>query len=409
MRVLKNGMPELLAPAGGRERLEAAVRFGADAVYLAGKEFGMRAASPNFGPEELASAVEYAHDAGVRVYLTCNNVMRNDDFGRLPDFLRMARDAGVDALIVTDLGVLDLVRKVAPKMEIHISTQAGVTSWASANAFYRLGAKRVVLARELTLEEIAEIRAKTPADLELEAFVHGAMCVSFSGRCLLSEYFTGRDANRGDCAQPCRWKYALMEQTRPGRYLPVAEDGDGSYFLNSRDLCMIGHIPELVRAGVSSLKIEGRAKSAYYAAVTTNAYRCALDEYAEHPETPLPGWIAEELNKISHREYSTGFYFGGTPGQVYENGGYVRGWEVIAVCEGMRDGFAMLSQRNRFFPGDTADVLEAGAAPYELPLEELFDADRNPLECANHAEMTVLVRADRPVARGAIFRKRIND
>jgi putative protease len=408
MRVLKNGMPELLAPAGGRERLEAAVRFGADAVYLAGKEFGMRAASPNFGPEELASAVEYAHDAGVRVYLTCNNVMRNDDFGRLPDFLRMARDAGVDALIVTDLGVLDLARKVAPKMEIHISTQAGVTSWASANAFYRLGAKRVVLARELTLEEIAEIRAKTPADLELEAFVHGAMCVSFSGRCLLSEYFTGRDANRGDCAQPCRWKYALMEQTRPGRYLPVAED-DGSYFLNSRDLCMIGHIPELVRAGVSSLKIEGRAKSAYYAAVTTNAYRCALDEYAEHPETPLPGWIAEELNKISHREYSTGFYFGGTPGQVYENGGYVRGWEVIAVCEGMRDGFAMLSQRNRFFPGDTADVLEAGAAPYELPLEELFDADRNPLECANHAEMTVLVRADRPVARGAIFRKRIND
>jgi putative protease len=307
MRALKNGMPELLAPAGGRERLEAAVRFGADAVYLAGKEFGMRAASPNFGPEELASAVEYAHDAGVRVYLTCNNVMRNDDFGRLPDFLRMARDAGVDALIVTDLGVLDLVRKVAPKMEIHISTQAGVTSWASANAFYRLGAKRVVLARELTLEEIAEIRAKTPADLELEAFVHGAMCVSFSGRCLLSEYFTGRDANRGDCAQPCRWKYALMEQTRPGRYLPVAEDGDGSYFLNSRDLCMIGHIPELVRAGVSSLKIEGRAKSAYYAAVTTNAYRCALDEYAEHPETPLPGWIAEELNKISHREYSTGF------------------------------------------------------------------------------------------------------
>ena len=404
----KSGMPELLAPAGDRERLEAAIRFGADAVYLAGREFGMRAASPNFGPEELASAVKYAHAAGVHVYLTCNNVMHNGDFARLPDFLSEARDAGVDAFIVTDLGVLGLARRVAPEVAIHISTQAGVTSWAAANAFYNLGAKRVVLARELTLEEIAEIRAKTPSDLELEAFVHGAMCVSFSGRCLLSEYFTGRDANRGDCAQPCRWKYALMEETRPGRYLPITEDGNGTYILNSHDLCMIHHIPELARAGVSSLKIEGRAKSAYYASVTTNAYRCALDAYEEHPEEPLPAWISEELEKISHRAYSTGFYFGGTPGQTYENGGYERGWEVIAVCEGMRDGYAVLSQRNRFFQGDTADVLEPGAVPYLLPLDELADADGNPLECANHAEMTVLVRTDRSVREGAIFRKKIN-
>lgn len=403
----KCGLPELLAPAGDRKRLEAAVRFGADAVYLAGREFGMRAASPNFGPDELVSAVEYAHSAHVRVYLTCNNVMRNGDFGRLPDFLREAQDAGVDAFIVTDLGVLELARRVAPKVEIHISTQAGVTNWAAANAFYNLGAKRAVLARELTLEEIAEIRAKTPDDLELEAFVHGAMCVSFSGRCLLSEYFTGRDANRGDCAQPCRWKYALMEETRPGRYLPVAGDDGGTYILNSRDLCMIGHIPELARAGVNSLKIEGRAKSAYYAAVTTNAYRCALESFAKHPDMPLPAWIPDELEKISHREYGTGFYFGGTPGQVYENGGYVRGWEVIAVCEGMRGDFAVLSQRNRFFRGDTADVLEPGAMPYLLPLNELYDGDGNPLECANHAEMTVLVRTERPVRKGAIFRKKI--
>lgn len=405
---LTSGLPELLSPAGDRERLEADVRFGADAVYLAGKEFGMRTASPNFSMDDLASAVEYAHAAGVRVYLTCNNVMHNEDCTELPEFLRQVKDAGVDAMIVTDFGVMNLIQKYAPGMEVHISTQAGVANWAAANAFYQLGAKRVVLARELTLEEIAEIRAKTPEDLELEAFVHGAMCVSFSGRCLLSEYFTGRDANRGDCAQPCRWKYALMEQTRPGRYLPISEDGEGSYILNSRDLCMARHIPELVRAGVSSLKIEGRAKSAYYAAVTTNAYRHALDEFAKNPDVPLPEWVSQELEKISHREYSTGFYFGKTPGQVYENGGYVRGWEVIAVCEGMAGEFAVLTQRNRFFRGDTADVLEPDAVPFELQLNDLFDENKNPLECANHAMMTVLVRTERPLAKGAILRKRIN-
>lgn len=405
---MESGLPELLSPAGDRERLEAAIRFGADAVYLAGKQFGMRAASPNFSAEELASAVEYAHAAGVRVYLTCNNVMHNEDCSHLPEFLGEVKNTGVDALIVTDFGVMDFVRKYAPGVEVHISTQAGIANWASANAFYQLGAKRVVLARELTLEEISEIRAKTPKDLELEAFVHGAMCVSFSGRCLLSEYFTGRDANRGDCAQPCRWKYALMEQTRPGRYMPISENKEGSYILNSRDLCMAEHIPELVRAGISSLKIEGRAKSAYYAAVSTNAYRHALDEFAKNPDEPLPHWIAEELEKISHREYSTGFYFGKTPGQVYENGGYVRGWEVIAVCEGMKNGFAVLSQRNRFFRGDLADVLEPDAVPFEMPLTELYDDKNQPLDCANHAEMTVLVKTERPIAKGAILRKRIH-
>ncbi|MCI1955390.1 MAG: U32 family peptidase [Oscillospiraceae bacterium] len=405
----ESGLPELLSPAGDRERLEAAVRFGADAVYLAGKEFGMRTACPNFGMDELASAAEYAHGAGVRVYLACNSVMRNGDYDRLPAFLAGAKDAGVDAFILTDLGALDLARKYAPGVAVHISTQAGVAGWAAANAFYRLGAKRVVLARELTLEEIAEIRAKTPEDLELEAFVHGAMCVSFSGRCLLSEYLAGRDADRGNCAQPCRWKYALVEETRPGRYMPVAEDGGGSYILNSRDLCMVRHIPKMARAGVGSLKIEGRAKSAYYTAVATNAYRRALDEFARDPDAPLSPWIPEELEKISHREYSTGFYLGGTPGQVSGNGGYVRGWEVIAVCEGMRGGYAVLSERNRFFRGDTASVLEPGAAPYELRLAELFDDEENPLDCANRTMMTVLVRTERPLAKGAILRKRTGD
>ncbi len=402
-----NGLPELLAPAGDFERLKAAIQFGANAVYLAGKEFGMRAASPNFGPEELAFAVKYAHDQNVRVYLTCNNVMSNADFSLLPDFLRAVRDSGVDALILTDLGVLSLAKRIVPDLEIHISTQAGVMNWATAEAFYQLGAKRVVLARELKLEEIAEIRAKVPKDLELEVFVHGSMCVSFSGRCLLSEYFTGRSANRGDCAQPCRWNYALMEQTRPGEYLPVEEDHGGTYILNSRDLCLIKSIPELIHAGVDSLKIEGRAKSAYYAAVTTNAYRCALDWYSRNPGEKLPAWIPEELNKISHREYSSGFFLGGTPGQIYENGGYVRGWEIIAVCTGMRDGFAVLSQRNRFFRGDRAEVLEPGIPPDTVSLTEIFEEDGTPLECANHAEMCVLLRTERQISAGAVFRKKI--
>lgn len=398
--------PEVLAPAGDRERLEAAVRFGADAVYLAGREFGMRSSPANFGPEELASAVRFAHAAGVRVYLTCNTVVHNEECARLPEFLASARQAGVDALIVTDLGVLRLAQKYAPGVAIHVSTQAGVTSWAAARAFYELGASRVILARELALEEIAGIRAKTPKELELEAFVHGAMCVSFSGRCLLSNYFTGRDGNRGQCAQPCRWKYALVEETRPGRYMPVSEGDGGTYILNSRDLCMIRHIPELARAGVGSLKIEGRAKSAYYAAATANAYRCAVDAWARDPQAPLPEWIAQETEKVSHREYCTGFYFGGEPGQVYRSGGYVRGWEIIAVCEGMSGGRAVLSQRNRFFRGDAAEVLRPGAPPYAVALDDLLDGDGLPVECANHAQMSVFWKTERPVPAGAILRKR---
>lgn len=402
-------LPELLSPAGDRERMEAAVRFGADAVYLAGRMFGMRASSPNFTPEALADAVSWAHARGVRVYLTCNTVMHNGECALLPEFLEQSAQAGVDALIVTDFGVMRMAQKYAPRTEIHISTQAGVTNFAAARAFYEFGAKRAVLARELSLDEIAEIRAKTPKELELEAFVHGAMCVSFSGRCLLSSYFTGRDANRGDCAQPCRWKYALMEETRPGRYMPVLEDGGGSYILNSKDLCMVGHVPELVRAGVGSFKIEGRAKSAYYTAVTTNAYRHALDEYARCPDASLPEWILQEPEKISHREYGTGFYFGGEPGQVYENGGYVRGWEQIAVCRGMRDGCAVLSQRNRFFCGDEAEVLEPGLPPYPLRLDGITDEEGNPVESANHAQMTVLVPAERSIPQGAILRRKIQD
>lgn len=399
--------PELLSPAGDRERLESAVRFGADAVYLAGKEFGMRSASPNFSTEELTDAVAFAHGVGVRVYLTCNTVVHNEELARLPEFFRQAADAGVDAFILTDLGVLELAKRAAPHVDVHISTQAGITNYEAARAFYSLGAVRAVLARELTLDEIAQIRAKIPREMELETFVHGSMCVSFSGRCLLSNYLTGRDANRGDCAQPCRWSYALMEEKRPGQYFPIGQDAAGSYILNSKDLCMIRHIPELLRAGVTSLKIEGRAKSSYYTAVTTNAYRHAIDAALKEPKEDLPGWVPEELEKISHREYSTGFYFGGEPGQVTETGGYVRNYEVIAVCEGYENGQAVLTQRNRFFRGDTADVLEPGKQPYPLVLDTLSDEFGNPVECANHAMMTVLLDTDHSVAPGAIFRKRM--
>ena len=406
MSDIRENRPELLAPTGDMECLRAALDFGADAVYLAGQMFGMRTAPSNFTREELQTAVALAHARGVRVYVTCNTVPRNKEIDLLPDYLAFLQEAGVDALIVTDLGVIDLAKRYAPKVELHVSTQAGITNYAAANAFYQLGAKRVVLARETTMEEIAEIRAKTPKDLEIEAFVHGAMCMSFSGRCLLSNYMAGRDANRGACAQPCRWKYALVEEKRPGQYMPIYQEGEGSYILNSKDMCMVRHLPELLRAGVTSLKIEGRAKSSYYVAVTTNAYRWALDELEQHPDTPVSPWIVEELDKISHRPYSTGFYLGGEPGQETVQGGYVRNYEVIAVCEDYHDGIAILSQRNRFFRGETADVLEVGEKPFDLPLDELFDQDGQPIESAPHATMTVLLKTERPLKRGAILRHR---
>lgn len=396
---------ELLSPAGDLERLESALAFGADAVYLAGQEFGMRTAPSNFDYDQLEQAIQTAHQKGTAVYVTCNTLPRNDELERLPEFLQHLQHSKADAIIVADLGVLQLAKQYAPKVAVHISTQAGIVNHASANAFHELGASRVVLARELSLTEIAGIRAKVPAELELEVFVHGAMCVSFSGRCLLSAYFNGRDANRGDCSQPCRWEYSLVEKKRPGQAMDIQEDRSGTYVFNSRDLCMIDHIPELVQAGVTSLKIEGRAKSAYYVAVITNAYRNAIDAYLQHPEQPMPAWISEEVRKISHREYSTGFYFGSEPGQVHTNGGYIREYEVAAVCEDYRDGMLTVSQRNRFFRGDTLDVLEAGKPPYLIPVTEMFDAEGTPISAAPHATMLVKIPCSQPVSKGAVLRK----
>ncbi|MGN1004794.1 MAG: U32 family peptidase [Oscillospiraceae bacterium] len=369
--------PELLAPAGDFERLRMAVAYGADAVYLAGGDFGMRAFAGNFTPEELGQAVALCHDKGVAVHVTCNTLPRNEEVARLPAFLERLEELGVDAAIVADLGVFRLAQKYAPHVKLHMSTQAGVANYESARMWYELGASRVILARELSLDEVRELRAKTPAELEVETFVHGAMCVSYSGRCVLSNYMTGRDAQRGACAQPCRYKYALMEEKRPGEYFPVEEDGKGAYIFSSRDMCMIDHIPELMEAGVNSLKIEGRAKSAYYAAVTTNAYRHAIDA-AWAGEALDPVW-RDEVEKVSHRHYSTGFFFG-EPGQYTADGRYIRQWQVVAQVESCdEDGNAVLSLRNKFARGDEVELIGPGLEPIAFCVPEMEDMDGLPV------------------------------
>lgn len=397
--------PEVLSPAGDMECLESALKFGADAVFLAGNMFGMRTASKNFTESELEQAVKLAHEKNKKIYVTCNTLPRNSEIEKLPEFLTHCGNIGVDAFIVADIGVLKMAAKYAPKVYRHISTQAGIVNYETARAFYDLGASRVVLARELPLDEIAEIRAKIPDDLEIECFVHGAMCVSFSGRCLISAYLTGRDANRGDCAQPCRWKYHLYEENREGQFFPVEQEDGGTYLYNSRDMCMIEHIPELVKAGVSSLKIEGRAKSAYYTAVTTNAYRHAVDDYVSMGDKyKLQPWIKEELEKISHRKYSTGFYFGNEPGQVTNNGGYIRKYDFVGVCRSSENNISQITQRNRFFTGDTLDILPPDGFSFEVKVEKLINLKGETVDSANHAMEELEMITDKPVPAGSLMR-----
>ena len=387
--------PRLLAPAGDMERLRMAVAYGADEVYLAGNDFGMRSFAGNFDAGELRQAVALCHARGVAVHVTCNTMPRNSEIDRLPDFLSYLEELGVDAVIAADVGVLALCRRYAPHAAVHVSTQAGVTNWQSAAAWYELGAKRVILARELSLDEVRELRARTPAQLELEAFVHGAMCVSYSGRCLLSNYMTGRDASRGACAQPCRYRYALMEEKRPGEYFPVFEEDGETFILNSRDMCMIDHIPELAEAGLDSLKIEGRAKSAYYAAITTAAYRHAID--AAGSGRPLERTWRDEVEKVSHRHYSTGFWFG-YPGQYTQNARYIRDWQVVAVVTDCTpDGLATLSLRNKFAAGDEIEVVGPGVAAFSFPAPMMTDADGFPLREPRTPQMVFRMQLPRPV------------
>jgi putative protease len=406
MNTLTNKIPELLCPAGDLTRLKAAVDYGADAVYLAGEEFGMRTAASNFGIEDLKEGVKYAHDNGVKVHLACNTIPHNDEIPRLPAFLEQVNDIGVDAVISADLGTIGMVKKYAPNAELHVSVQSGICNYETANAFYNLGAKRVVLARELSLKEIAEIRAKTPKELEIEAFAHGAMCVSFSARCLLSSYMTGRDANRGDCAQPCRWSYSLMEEKRPGQYFDITETDKGTYILNANDLCMAEHLDKMRDAGVDSIKIEGRAKSHYYVAVTTNAYRGALDSLKNADgDWKCPEWVMEELNKISHRNYSQGFFFGRPENaQTYANAGYVRDYSVAAIVDGYEDGMIIATLKNKFLKGQEFDCLEPRQKPFIVKADKVFDEKNNEIDSAPHPMMTVKIPYEREVKKGSLLR-----
>ena len=379
-----------------------AVLYGADAVYLAGTDFGMRAFAGNFTPEELPEAVAFAHRHGVRVHCTINTMPRNEEIARLPEHLERLADAGVDALIVADLGAFTMAGKYAPRCQRHISTQASICNYETARAWYDLGASRVILARELSLDEIRTIREKTPEDLEIEAFVHGAMCVSYSGRCLLSNYMTGRDSSRGACAQPCRYQYALMEEKRPGEYFPIEEDAQGTYILNSRDMCMIDHLDDLMDAGLSSLKIEGRAKSAYYAAIITGAYRHCLDAASEG--RALPQAWRDEVEHVSHRPYSTGFYYG-EPGQYYNNSRYVREWQVVAlVTDCDVEGNATLSLRNKFRVGDTVELVGPDTAPFSMVVPPMVDAEGAPLEEPRTPQMVFRMKLPRSVPAYTLVR-----
>ena len=397
---------ELLSPAGDMERLKMAVLYGADAVYLAGTDFGMRAFAGNFTPDELPQAVKFAHDHGVKAHVTVNIMPRNDEVKDLPAYLEQLDDAGVDALILADLGAFTLAGKYAPHCQRHISTQQSIANYECAQAWFDLGASRVVLARELNLEEIREIRRKVDPKLEIETFGHGAMCVSYSGRCLLSNYMTGRDSNRGACAQPCRYSYALVEEKRPGEYFPVYEDEKGTYILNSRDMCMIDHLDDLMDAGVDCIKIEGRAKSAYYAAIVTGAYRHCIDDIAAGRQID-PVW-RDEVEHVSHRIYSTGFYYG-QPGQYVENSRYIRQWQIVAKVESCdENGMAVCSLNNKFRVGDELEVVGPDLRPFPITAQNMADAEGNTIEEARTPQMKFTMQLPRQVPAHSLIRRSVD-
>lgn len=397
---------ELLSPAGDMERLKMAVLYGADAVYLAGTDFGMRAFAGNFTPDELPQAVKFAHDHGVKAHVTVNIMPRNDEVKDLPAYLEQLDDAGVDALILADLGAFTLAGKYAPHCQRHISTQQSIANYECAQAWFNLGASRVVLARELNLDEIREIRRKVDPKLEIETFGHGAMCVSYSGRCLLSNYMTGRDSNRGACAQPCRYSYALVEEKRPGEYFPVYEDEKGTYILNSRDMCMIDHLDDLMDAGVDCIKIEGRAKSAYYAAIVTGAYRHCIDDIAAGCQID-PVW-RDEVEHVSHRIYSTGFYYG-QPGQYVENSRYIRQWQIVAKVESCdENGMAVCSLNNKFRVGDELEVVGPDLRPFPITAQGLADLEGNTIDEARTPQMKFTMQLPRQVPAHSLIRRSVD-
>lgn len=401
--------PEILSPAGDFEKMRFAIAYGADAVYMSGKSFGMRAAAGNFNEEDMRKAIEYAHNHGVKCYITANIIPTNEDIKQMPAYFEHLQDVNADAIIVADVGTISMARKYAPKVPLHISTQTSILNYEAANYWAEQGAERIVLARELSLEEIKEIREKTPKELEIEAFVHGAMCISYSGRCLISQYLTGRDANHGACAQPCRWKYNLVEEKRPNEYFPVVEGEGGTYLYNSKDMCMVDHIPELVDAGITSFKIEGRNKTAYYAAGVTSAYRRAVDAYCENPSGfVLPQDIHDEIGKVSHRNYYTGFYFGNKDGQFYENNQYIRDWEVTGMPFKIEGNKATFTLKNRFYAGQELELVQPNKPPYRFTANGIVNEKGETPEVFPHPEMKFTVEFPFEVDEFAILRREKN-
>lgn len=407
---------ELLAPAGDLERLKIAFNYGADAVYIGGEIFGMRSAAKNFSIEEIKEGADYAHNLGKKVFVTVNIIPHNEDFGVLPDYLRDLESVGIDAIIVSDPGVLSVAKEVVPNMEIHLSTQANTTNTNSANFWHKMGVKRVVVARELSFKEIKEIHDNTPKSLDIEAFMHGAMCISYSGRCLISNYMTGRNANKGSCAQSCRWKYSLVEEKRPGEYFPVVEDERGTFFFNSKDLCMIEYIPELIESGINSLKIEGRMKTAYYVATVVRAYRMAIDAYYEDPEKWKlnPMWL-DELKKGSHRHFTTGFYLDkpDEEDQNYQSASYVRNYDFIGIVldDTDEDGLTKVEQRNKMVVGNEIEIIGPFKETMYTKIAKMYDEDMEEITEAPHPRMTVYIKFndDLNLGKDYMLRKEIEE
>lgn len=403
---------ELLAPAGDLERLKIAFTYGADAVYIGGEIFGMRSAAKNFTKEEMAEGVKFAHERGKQVFVTMNIIPRNDEFLQIEEYLLDLQEIGVDAVIVSDPGIFSMVQQIVPDMEIHISTQASTTNSDAANFWYNLGAKRIVTARELSFKEIKEISDNSPKDMDIESFIHGAMCMSYSGKCVISNYTTGRDANRGSCAQSCRWKYTLVEEKNPREYEPVVEGVDPEFFFNSKDLCMIEYIPQIFESGITSLKIEGRMKTAYYVATTVRAYRMAIDAYYEDPENWKfnPMWL-EELKKGSHRDYSTGFYFDRPDSNAhnYESASYIRNYDFMGIVRGYEEetGLHIVEQRNKMWVGDDIEIIGPHIETMYSKIEEMYDEDGNPIDSAPRAKQIVKLKLDKKLDKDYMLRKPI--
>ena len=401
---------ELLVPAGSLEVLKVAVDYGADAVYIGGQAYGLRAKADNFSIEEMKKAVKYAHAKNAKGYVTANIFAHNYDIEGMKAYFEQLKDTGVDAVLVSDPGIFMLAKETMPDMELHISTQANNTNYLTYNFWYNMGAKRVVTARELSLVEIKQIREHIPEDMEIESFMHGAMCISYSGRCLLSSYFTGRDANRGACTHPCRWKYHIVEETRPGVYMPVNEDDRGTYIFNSKDLCMIEHIPEMIDAGIDSFKIEGRMKTALYVATVARTYRKAIDDYMESPELYRSNmeYYKSEIAKCTYRQFTTGFYFGKTDqdSQIYDNNTYIKNCTYIGnVQEVTEDGLVAFEQKNKFSVGEEIECMNFDGTNTVCRVEEIYNDRMEPMESAPHPKMQLYVKLDRPVSAGMILRR----